>query len=291
MPDKDRFFKKYSQCDPEYTNIRDIWHLSEDKEFVETLWRTYRPHADQHFREDACAHFQQRFWEMYLGVTLINHGFTIDAGGKKGPEFYIKEQDLKIWTEAIAPGPGEGADAVPEIEYGRPIATRVPSEEILLRFRHAIQEKHREYVKYLNENVVAKDDPYIIAVNSKRIRAIVSDPELPFIVKSVFPFGNSFVVWDTKEERMVDRSHSFRDSIDKKSGSKVSTDVFLDPEYAGISAILDSKVGVLNRPKVFGSEFILVHNPLARNQLRLGFLGFGVEYWKEGNELKRKSWN
>ncbi|HEX9870723.1 MAG TPA: hypothetical protein VGC99_19435, partial [Candidatus Tectomicrobia bacterium] len=84
---------------------------------------------------------------------------------------------------------------------------------------------------------------------------------------------------------------SFRDSIEKKSGEIVSTNVFLDPEYASMSAVLYSSVDALNRPKVLGSDFILVHNPLARNPLPLGFFAFGVEYWKDNNELKHKSWN
>jgi hypothetical protein len=291
MSDEGRFFQECRTCDPAYMNIRDLERFSEDKEFVETLWRIYRPHADRHFRDDVCTHFQERFWEMYLGVTFITHGFTIDAGGKKGPEFYIKEQEPKIWIEAIAPGAGAGADAVPEMEYGRPVATRVPSEEIILRLRHAIQEKYRKYVQYLKDNIVAPDEPYIIAVNSKRIRSIVGDPELPFIAKSIFPFGNLVAVWDTYEKHIVDSFYSFRDSIEKKSGNKVSTNVFLDPEYAGISAVLYSTVDALNRPKVCWSDFILVHNPLAGNRLSLGFFAFGVEHWKDDHELKHKSWN
>lgn len=172
-----------------YITIRDLEKFSEDKEFIEALWQVYRPYADRHFRDDACTHLQERFWEMYLGVTLIKHGFAIDAGSAKGPEFFIKDRIPKIWIEAIAPWPGEGADTVPEMEYGSSVATRVPAEEIILRLRHAIRGKYRKYVQYLAANVVAPDEPYIIAINSRRIRLGIADPELAFIVKSVFRLG------------------------------------------------------------------------------------------------------
>jgi hypothetical protein len=291
MPDEARFFQECTGCNPAYINIRDLEKFSEDKEFIEALWQVYRPYADRHFRNDARTHFQERFWEMYLGVTLIKHGFTIDAGNTTGPEFFIKETIPKTWVEAIAPGPGESADAVPEMEYGSSVATKVPSEEIILRLRHAIREKYRKYAQYLDANIVAPDESYIIAINSQRIRLGIADPELPFIVKSVFPFGNLVAVWDTQENRIVESYHNFRDGIEKKSGETVSTNVFLDPEYARISTVLYSSIDALNRPKVLGSDFILVHNPLARNPLSLGFFAFVFEYWKDNNELKHKSWN
>ena len=144
MPDEERFFQECNGFNPAYMNIRDLERFSKDKELVETLWQVYRPHADRHFRNDARTHFQERFWEMYLGVTLIKHGFTIDAWNAKGPEFFIKKIP-KIWVEAIAPGAGEGADAVPEIEYGSLVMTKVPEKEIILRLRHAIWQKYRKY--------------------------------------------------------------------------------------------------------------------------------------------------
>lgn len=98
-------------------------------------------------------------------------------------------------------------------------------------------------------------------------------------------------VWDTYEKSIVDSYYCLRESIEKKSGKTVSTNVFLDLKHADISGVLYSSVDALNRPKVLGNDFIFVHNPLARNPLPLGFFAFGIEYWKDNNELKYKSWN
>ena len=65
------------------------------------------------------------------------------------------------------------------MEYSTtPIAKEVPEDEIILRLRHAIQEKHRMYLNQLPEGNLREDDAYIIAINSKRIRPIVLDSTL-----------------------------------------------------------------------------------------------------------------
>lgn len=283
------FFQNGYKSSRGYAHIRDLSHLSAAKEFVEQLWGKYRPYADPHFREDAKEHFQQRFWEMYLGVTLISHGFTLDAGGTTGPEFSITIAGKKIWWEAVAPERGNGTDAVPEFVYGASVLTDVPAERIILRLRHAIEEKHRKYQHYLDQVVLNGNDAYVIAINSKCVHPIVSEIEMPYIIKAVLPFGNFVIVWDRNKNLLVDTCYEYRDVIRKKSGSDVPTDIFLDFQYSGISAVLHSSVDAVNRPATFGADFILVHNPHAKNPIRPGTFKFGTEYWVEDDKLKRRS--
>ncbi|MHC5825466.1 MAG: hypothetical protein ACYT04_58860, partial [Nostoc sp.] len=60
--------------------------------------------------------------------------------------------------------------------------------------------------------------------------------------------------------------------------------------YDGISAVLYSCVDVLNRPQEFGDDFVLLHNPLAKNKLERGFIKLGREYWVEKSILESTSW-
>lgn len=285
------FFQNSARCDPGYKNVRDEPSLLECKNYVESLWHAYAPHADPHFRSDAVTHFQERFWEMYLGATFLAHGFSIDRGGNTGPEFFLSSTPRKVWIEAIAPGPGDGPDAVPPPQYGAPIAQRVPVNEIILRLRQAIEEKKKKHADYVARNVISADEIYIIAINSKRIRTIVPEPELPIIVKSVYPFGNLAVALDKKTLEVVETRHEYRDAIEKRSGSKVSTSVFFDNEYAGISAVIYSSVDCCNKPQKFGTDFVLVHSAAATNKLAGGTFMFGREYWVENDALKSKDWN
>jgi type I restriction enzyme S subunit len=263
-----------------YKNLRDAAHLIEYKKYIESLWENYKPYADEHFRSDACKHFQERFWEMYLGVTFIKHGFTINRGGDKGPEFYIETNaGRKIWIEAIAPHPGDGADAFPPLKTG--VWRDAPVNEFILRLTHAIETKKKP-----KKGIVGSDDIYIIGINTKNIAQIPRDSELPSIVKAVYPFGNLVVVLDKNTWKIKETRHEYRDSIQKKSGSAVSTSVFLDPAYKKISAVIYSHVDCANKPGTLGADFVLVHNAIAKNKLDIGTFKFGIEYWKEKNELK-----
>jgi hypothetical protein len=284
----DNFFLACDDCALGYQNVRDEARLADEKEFVEYLWSLYKPYADRHFKEDAKKHFQERFWEMYLGVTFLEHRFLLDPHTRKGPEFYVEINNIRCWVEAIAPSAGEGPDAVPEMEYGAKVATSGPVNEIILRLRHAIHEKYKKYQHYLDEGIVGSDEPYILAINSKRIRSIVSASDIPNIVKAVYPFGNLVAVFDRNEATIVDTHYEYRNNIKKKSGADISTDIFLTEEDSGISAVVYSSVDAANYPPKLGADFRLVHNKMADNPIPIGIFQFGVEYWVEKDELKHQ---
>ena len=287
------FFIDAAKCAPGYKNVRDEPHYSDFKNFVESLWKIYKPYADKHFQSDAAIHFQERFWEMYLGATFLKHRFTINRGGDKGPEFYLSNTPKKIWIEAITPGHGNGPDAyeLPKTPGNSPVAFTVPTNEIILRLRNAIWEKKRKYESYVADGVVSADDVYIIAINSKRIDTIVLSADLPNIVKSVYPFGDLVVILDRVTLKIEDEVHEYKDTVKKKSGSLVSTSIFLGDDYAGISAVIYSDVDCANKPDALGSDFLLVHNARATNKLDLGTFKFGYEYWIENSALNHKNWN
>ena len=66
------------------------------------------------------------------------------------------------------------------------------------------------------------------------------------------------------------------------------TDIFMNKDYAGISAVLYSYMNIVNRPKTMGFEVHVVHNPLADNKLPSGIFPFGTEWWMENDTLIRK---
>jgi hypothetical protein len=78
------------------------------------MWATYQPYADPDFPQGFARDVDGRFWEMYLGCTLLESGRTLlpviegqRAGGQ--PDLCVIEGRRRIWIEAIAPdegGPG-----------------------------------------------------------------------------------------------------------------------------------------------------------------------------------------
>ena len=39
---------------------------------LEKLWRRFEPYADKQFIKEFGRHVEERFWEMYLGVRLLD---------------------------------------------------------------------------------------------------------------------------------------------------------------------------------------------------------------------------
>ena len=83
-------------------------------------------------------------------------------------------------------------------------------------------------------------------------------------------------------------------SVTVKQGKKVPTNIFLREEYSGISALIVSKEGFWTWqhriPAPLSENFILAHNPLARNPLPNGWLKSGHEIWIEEGQLHKQIW-
>ena len=77
-----------------------------------------------------------------------------------------------------------------------------------------------------------------------------------------------------------------RDAIANAKGASIGTDVFLDPAFAHISALIYSYQDWVNIPKQPGAELVVVHNPLATNPLPDGWLPVGKEYWWHNDAVR-----
>lgn len=64
-----------------YVNIKDGIAAPERemRDFVEELWAEYEPYADGDFREGFAQDVDGRFWELYLGSTLLRFGHKLLA--------------------------------------------------------------------------------------------------------------------------------------------------------------------------------------------------------------------
>ena len=278
------FFLPGEDCDPGYLNIQRVPFVRPAKRYVERLWRTYAPYADRHFREDARRHFLQRYWEMYLVVALKDAGFTPIRLADEGPEFFIEIDGRRVWVEAIAPGGGHGPDKVPEFPFGE--AFNVPTEQVLLRYTNALAEKHAKYRRDVEKGIVEPDDGYVLAINCREIPHARFGGVIPYVVQAFLPFGNPAVAFDIRTGMIVDKYFERRESVSKLNAVKIPTTAFLDPAYAGISAIVHSAVDAANSPVVLGEEFLVLHNPLASRPIGTGTFSRWRQYVFESNRIR-----
>jgi hypothetical protein len=194
---------------------------------------------------------------MFLAVTLRERGFELNRVGDEGPEFYFMHNGRKIWVEAVAPGPGEGNDRVPDCRQGE----TVPVEKILLRFTNPLDKKKENYNRAVEKKIIAPEDLYLLAINSRGIPHAPFGNTLPFFVQAFLPFGPLTYELDVITKEIVDPYYQFRESIEKQSGKAVPTTAFLNPEFSFISAVLHSGVGCEDCPTIFGQDFIILYNP------------------------------
>jgi len=284
--------------DQKYNIISDSQtpNVKRSRSFIEGLWRKYQPYADRHFNEQMQVDVDSRFWEMYLACTLLEESIPLSSADA-GPDIFIEDENGRTWIEAIAPtgGADTNPDRIPDMKPG--VATIVPDDEIVLRYRAAIKEKYdNKYYRYVEMGLIMPGDAYVIAINSCKIQMAIMETDTPRILKAVFPIGNWQITMDKRTGIVVDGGYQRRYSIRRVGGAEVRTDLFLNLEYANLSGVLYSHVNVWNVPKKMGEDFVLIHNPLAgNNRLPYGFLKVGREYAAtkddDGYAIEVTDWN
>ena len=120
----DSFFSAQGE-NATYENLRSNSDHQNIRDFIEEMWEAYRPYADKDFPQSARNDdFQARYWEMYVGCSLLRQNMQIEPREKRkerwgapnqGPDFRIIAPH-PFWLEATTVGPGAGEDAVPEAE-------------------------------------------------------------------------------------------------------------------------------------------------------------------------------
>jgi type I restriction enzyme S subunit len=266
--------------DPHYLNLKNSSHHAAvaARYLCENLWEDFAEYADPDFISEFAATIYTRFWEMDLTCLLKNKGYSIECP-KPGPDVCIVNDDSRIWIEAVCPTNGLNANAVPdEVNDGFSV---LPDEQIILRLTTSINAKHDAYKRYIRNNTIDTNQPYVIAVNGCRINSSRDELSCPRIVRSVFPVGDQFITFNTETRDVLGIDYRYSPSVPNSNGIEISTDIFLDSEYSGISAVIFSNSTFINRPVIDGSDFIVVHNPNATNPIEGGLFNFGTEYIPE----------
>ena len=207
-----------------------------------------------------------------------------------GPDFHILYPDKHLWIEAVAPGEGEGKDAVPSIfEHDR--FQQVPEDKIILRFTNGILTKIERREAYLETGEIGSKDAFVIAVNGHGIGMNLFDGSLPTIVKAVYARGDYAVTiaWnptDINASKIIRAGYQPRLHIMKASKASVPTDLFLNPDNSGVSGILYSDAALWQLPTRPGSEFLYVDNSVAATRLRADWLGMGRYSFLDGDQFR-----
>lgn len=237
---------------------------------LEDMWQRYEPYADPDFRHGFARDVDGRFWEMYLGCTLLEAGRALlpvierqREGGQ--PDLCVLEEGRRIWIEAItpdegAPGPDQIVRPVPFNEGGGLVA--VPMRQAQLRTSGAFWTKAQKIGQYIEEGVIALEDARIIAISASRFGVYVAEQPLPLIMTTLFPIGDAFVTIDRETGNVLEEGFHPAPFIARER-NPIPRTAFLDERFADISGVIWSRIS-LGNPSRRVRPITYVHNPLAQ---------------------------
>ena len=115
--------------------------------------------------------FHQRWFEMYLGASLVSAGLDVRAPTPgQGADFEILAEGRRVYVEAACPTGGNPMheDAVPEPVYrdaeGRSVAVQVPHDRITLRIASVVRAKLNAFDRYRQDGRITPDDACVAEV-------------------------------------------------------------------------------------------------------------------------------
>lgn len=269
-----------ANLDQGYLNLRaaDYACEVEMRAAIDALWTLYEPYADPDFAQGFARDPDARFWEMRLGVWLLEAGKTLlptverlAAGGQ--PDLCVLDDGGRVWIEAIAPtvggaGPDQVVGTVP-INEGGGVGV-MPRRQAQLRATSALYTKGQKIRSYLDQGVIAPQERRLVGISASRFPLYADERPLPLIMSSVFPLGDEYVSISPENGEVVD--HGFEQSlhIQRADGQVIPRTAFLSDDFAHVSGVIWSRysIGGMSREQ---RPLSLVHNPRATVQMTQGW--------------------
>lgn len=252
----------------------------EDRARFDALFERARPYLDRNFKDQFARCTNDRFFELRLVTTLLDHGFELDPAQEGRPDIGTRLADgRKLWIEAITLSWGcpDNPDRPPPLgERFQP----APIREALLRHTAALKEKRDKFRTYRHKGVVAPDDCCVVAMSSGGLHPHVEGVGLPRVVSAVLPFGDEVVRIDRASGEVLEVSHEHRPEIRNARDAPVATTAFEDPKaYGQISAVLHDSAFISTWPgDLQPTRWVTVHNPTATARLPEDQFPWGRRY-------------
>lgn len=268
-----------NDVDKIFKAVRDDIRFNDIRDKCEVLWKTFEPIADHNFPEEFSKQFLARFWEMYIGVKLlelhpeVKNGAIASSSNKPAPDFLVGN----VFVEATVAERGNNIDAIPDISE--------LSENDSVRFRECVlrlTSKVREKSKSNNLPISGQSASVVIAVNLPYPEVwicynppIVAQAFLGVQGLSLVKQADGSWVGTTICQKTIERSDN---------QEPVDATLFRDKTYEHIRAIILAVVNPFSS-SYSNPGFELLHNPNALHPLPRGWLRLGNEYWVEGGKL------
>lgn len=277
---------------PAYKNVRtgEKDFLKKAKEHCEELWPQFEPHADPHFLDEFPRQLHQRWFEMYLTVSLIRSGLDVQCP-KPGPDVLVHLDGRRVWIEAVCATPGEEgkADSVPKPRMN--VWAEVPFDQCVLRIAQSLKAKSEKFADYLRTDTVSREDLLVVAINTFLLGEYRYVDDI--MKKALYGAGNQVLLISRDTRQIVDTYREDIKRIEKKSGALVGVQPFFDGTMRHISSVWAFCSDTANIPHKLGNDCIQYPNLSCASSWPEGAIALGAEWcfrksrgaWK-GNKRK-----
>ena len=226
-------------------------------------------HFDEHLLSDSAIQSEARMGELLFAMLLWQSGFTLSSANA-GPDFRAAKDGLTICFEVITPEPKGFPESYLDPPNADGVARRVPHEQRVLRWTHALKTKSDKWIGedgepgWLTKGVVNEREPYVVVINSVLLDQywweINGISTLPYPVEICYGVGPISAAIDPRTGNALSEGNQFRPAISRSNKDAVPSSVFLSPGYDHVSAILGC---VLKEQSIFFDKAPvseLVHN-------------------------------
>ena len=277
------------------------------KEYWQDLYNLYRVMLDSDFVTALSKDSFSGIWELTIVHFLSSHhekGLNLISHKKKSsiPDFCADILGSRFYFEAICVSPGNIPELKVTLSEVSGKARRTPVAENMERLTAAIREKG--HTKYYGEKACgykcAMEDGsgLVIAISIAKIQFhnrsnnFIEDLRCIFGISSMkIPLAQDsnrhYKMGTPYHEQQLTFEKTSNKEMENKRGSPLKMDYFANDEYAHISAMLLSYDGRVFFPNIeifdgilwneCRNDFILIHNPFAKNPLPVGFFDVSLE--------------
>lgn len=273
------------------SHLRAMWewfHPYADPEFVTRLRQAVRgikKHDTQgERRTQAYLLFHRCYWEMYVGSALLEQGVKLvpranwDKAWKgAGPDLWAIIDGRNVWIECVAPGPGGGADAVPELGDEH-IAHDVPVQQINLRLLSVFRDKRAKRDGYVKKGIVKPEDGFVIAINARGVPSAFLSDDPPWIARTLYGLGHHAVNYNLTTNEWSGTFLTLQPSITKQNKEVVDANLFGNGRAAEVGGVIYSAVDAWNPGSNPSRGILFVHNRTASVPLPNRWLPGSVSY-------------
>ena len=235
----------------------------------EELWTDFSCYADENFCSEFPRRFHQRWFEMYLAVSLIRAGLSMNPPpaqrqGRGRPDIEITFCRRRVWIEAVCMTSGDAGlpDSVPRLESGK--AQKVPIRQYVTRIRNSLDTKNQKFIKYIRDIIVACDDVLVIAINAGQIPFLYRELD-ECMMRSLYGAGDIIATLNLDSRKLVSIERQDMPRIRKTSGAEINVQPFVDGSMKHVSSVLASSAHAFNRPSTLDGDFVLYPNLSSKN--------------------------